>query len=69
MDNLFNQKIETLDRGHLQDIQLKNFKKTVKNVYQNNRFYTIYKLLGALLPLTTEFIGSIIILYMNVEKK
>ena len=39
MDNLFNRKIETLDRGNLHDIQLKNLKKTVKNVYQNNSFY------------------------------
>ena len=36
MDNLFNKKMETMSR---KEIQLKNLKKTVKNVYENIPFY------------------------------
>ena len=39
MDNLFNKKMETMSRKKIQEIQLKNLKKTVKNVYENIPFY------------------------------
>jgi len=39
MDNLFNKKMETMPRKKIQEIQLKNLKKTVKNVYENIPFY------------------------------
>lgn len=39
MDNLFNEKMETMPRKKIQEIQLKNLKKTVKNVYENVPFY------------------------------
>jgi len=39
MDEFFNKKIETIPRKNLKEIQLKNLKKTVKNVYDNVPFY------------------------------
>jgi len=39
MDKLFNKKIETMPRKDLKEIQLKNLKKTVKNVNDNVPFY------------------------------
>ncbi len=39
MDNFFNKKMETMPRRKIQEIQLKNLKKTVKNVYENIPFY------------------------------
>jgi phenylacetate-CoA ligase len=39
MDKLFNKKIEAIPRKDLKEIQLKNLKKTVKNVYDNVPFY------------------------------
>lgn len=39
MDNLFNKKMETMPRKKIQEIQLKNLKNTVKNVYENIPFY------------------------------
>ncbi len=39
MDFTFNQKIETMPRKQIKEIQLKNLRKTVKNTYDNIPFY------------------------------
>ena len=39
MDHCFNSKFEKLSRTKLKEVQLKNLKKTVKNVYENVPFY------------------------------
>ena len=39
MDFKFNSKIETLPRAKIKEIQLKQLKKTVTNVYENVPFY------------------------------
>ena len=39
MDHMFNPKIEKISRQKLKELQLKNLKKVVKNVYENVPFY------------------------------
>ncbi len=39
MDYKFNDKIETMPRNKIKELQLKNLKKTVKHVYENVPFY------------------------------